>query len=54
MTEDDHAPYRPDIELLDFRRFFGPEQRDILMFWRNRPEIRFAENHAATSRAASR
>jgi hypothetical protein len=46
MTPDDHAPYRPDVELLDFRRFFGPEQRDILMLWRNRPEIFFAEQHA--------
>jgi glycosyltransferase involved in cell wall biosynthesis len=46
MTPDDHAPYRPDRELLDFRRFFGPEQRDILMLWRNRPEVLFAEQHA--------
>ncbi len=46
MTPDDQAPYRPDRELLDFRRFFGPEQRDILMLWRNRPEVVFAEQHA--------
>jgi Glycosyl transferase family 2 len=46
MTPDDQAPYRPDRELLDFRRFFGPEQRDILMLWRNRPEIVFAEEDA--------
>jgi glycosyltransferase involved in cell wall biosynthesis len=46
MTPDDHAPFRPDSELLDFRRYYGPEQRDILMFWRNRPEIFFAEQHA--------
>jgi Glycosyl transferase family 2 len=46
MTPDDHVPYRPDRELLDFRRFFGPEQRDILMLWRNRPEVLFAEQHA--------
>jgi hypothetical protein len=46
MTPDDHAPYRPDRELLHFRRFFGPEQRDILMLWRNRPEVLFAEQHA--------
>jgi glycosyltransferase involved in cell wall biosynthesis len=46
LTPDDHAPYRPDLELLDFRRFFGPEQRDILMLWRNRSEIFFAEQHA--------
>jgi glycosyltransferase involved in cell wall biosynthesis len=46
MTPDDHAPYRPDRELLDFRRFFGPERRDILMLWRNRLEVVFAQQHA--------
>jgi hypothetical protein len=45
MTPDDCEPYRPDRELLDFRRYFGPEQRDILMLWRG-PEIHFAEHHA--------
>jgi hypothetical protein len=46
MTPDDHAPYHSDRELLGFRRFFGPEERDILMLWRNRPEVFFAEQHA--------
>jgi glycosyltransferase involved in cell wall biosynthesis len=46
MTPEDHAPYRPDRALLDFRRFFGPEERDILMLWRDRPEVVFAEQHA--------
>jgi glycosyl transferase family 2 len=46
MTPGDHAPYQPDRELLDFRRFFGPERRDILMFWRNRSDIAFAKHHA--------
>jgi glycosyltransferase involved in cell wall biosynthesis len=46
MTPDDCAPYHPGRELLDFRRFFGPEQRDILMLWRNRPEVFFAGQHA--------
>ena len=46
MTPGDAAPYRPDRELLGFRRFFGPERRDILMLWRNRPEVIFAEHHA--------
>ena len=45
MTPDDHAPYRSDLKLLHFRRFYGPEQRDILILWRNRPEIGFAEGH---------
>jgi glycosyltransferase involved in cell wall biosynthesis len=46
MTPEDHAPYQPDRALLDFRRFFGPEERDILMLWRNRPEVVFAAQHA--------
>jgi hypothetical protein len=46
MTPDDHAPYQPNRELLGFRRFFGPEQRDILMLWRNRPEVFFGKQHA--------
>ncbi|MET4426410.1 glycosyltransferase family 2 protein [Bradyrhizobium sp. RT3a] len=45
MTPDDHEPYRADRELLGFRRFFGPERRDILMLWRNRPEVIYAEQH---------
>ena len=35
MTLEDCAPYQSNRELLDFRRFFGPERRDILMLWRN-------------------
>jgi glycosyltransferase involved in cell wall biosynthesis len=46
MTPDDHAPYQPNRELLGFRRFFGPERRDILMLWRNRPEVFFGSQHA--------
>ena len=46
MTPDDCAPYHPDCQLLGFRRFFGPEQRNILMLWRNRPQIFFTEQHA--------
>ena len=48
MTPEDCAPYRPDQPLLHFRRFYGPEQRDILMLWRNRPAIHFAEGHGRT------
>jgi glycosyltransferase involved in cell wall biosynthesis len=43
MTPEDNAPYRSGMKLLDFRRFYGPEERDILMLWRNRPEISFAQ-----------
>jgi glycosyltransferase involved in cell wall biosynthesis len=46
MTPDDHVPYQPNRALLGFRRFFGPEQRDILMLWRNRPEVFFGKQHA--------
>jgi len=45
MTPGDHAPYQTDRELLGFRRFFGPERRDILMLWRNRLEVIFAKHH---------
>lgn len=43
MTPGDQAPYQADRELLGFRRFFGPERRDILMLWRNRLEFIFAK-----------
>ena len=43
MTPGDHAAYQADRELLDFRRFFGPERRDILMLWRNRLEVIFTK-----------
>jgi hypothetical protein len=45
MTPDDCVPYHPGQELLGFRRYYGPEQRDILMLWRNRQEVFFAEGH---------
>jgi glycosyltransferase involved in cell wall biosynthesis len=48
MTPDDHEPYARGRELLDFRRYYGPEQRDILMLWRNRPEVFFSEGHGRT------
>jgi len=48
MTPEDHAPYVQGHELLNFRRFYGPEERDILMLWRNRPEIGFAEGDGRT------
>jgi hypothetical protein len=39
MTPDDHAPFETGQALLGLRRFFGPERRDILMLWRNRPQV---------------
>ena len=50
MTPDDHAAFTPGQKLLDFRRYYGPERRDILMLWRNRPEIGFAEGDGRTPR----
>ena len=50
MTPGDHAPYQADRELLGFRRFFGPERRDILMLWRNRLEVIFAKARARRHR----
>jgi hypothetical protein len=46
MTPNDCAPYQSHLELFGFRKFFGPEQRDILMLWRNCEEVVFAEHHA--------
>lgn len=41
MTPDDQAPFVPGKNLLGFRRFFGPERRDILMLWRNLPRVQY-------------
>src|SRR5262245_29964816 len=46
MTPEDNAPYQAGDQLLNFRRFFGPEERDILMLWRNRSEVFFGGVHA--------
>ena len=45
LTPDDNAPFKPGCKLLDFRRYYGPEERDILMLWRNIPAIHFAAHH---------
>lgn len=50
MTSEDQAPYTSEQQLMDFRRFYGPEQRDILMAWRNHPGIGFAEGDGRTPR----
>lgn len=50
LTTEDQAAYTSDQALIDFRRFYGPEQRDILMFWRNHEGIRFAEGDGRTPR----
>jgi hypothetical protein len=50
MTPEDQVPYTPDQELLHFRKYYGPEQRDILMLWRNHAGIGFAEGDGRTPR----
>jgi glycosyltransferase involved in cell wall biosynthesis len=40
MTEDDQTPYRKG-EMYNLRQHFGPERRDILMIWRNRPAVHY-------------
>ncbi|MEM9591933.1 MAG: glycosyltransferase family 2 protein [Pseudomonadota bacterium] len=50
LTDEDQEPYTSDQKLMDFRRFYGPEQRDILMLWRNHEGIGFAEGDGRTPR----
>jgi len=40
ITENDKKQYESG-KLYDFRKYFGPEKRDILMIWRNLPEVKF-------------
>lgn len=35
LTGNDKKPYSDNKSLYDFRKYFGPERRDILMIWRN-------------------
>jgi ABC-type polysaccharide/polyol phosphate transport system ATPase subunit len=41
MTPGDDAPYLPGTPLLNFRRYFGVERRDILMLWQNNDTVKF-------------
>lgn len=41
MTPGDTNPYQQGIPLLNFRKYFGPERRDILMLWKNTHEVVF-------------
>lgn len=41
MTADDCEPLKPGQPLLNFRRYFGPEYRDILMLWKNAKTVAY-------------
>lgn len=41
MTSGDDISIRKGSQLLNFRKFFGPERRDILMLWKNTSLVRF-------------
>jgi len=41
LTPDDHTPVLHSERLLHRRRCFGSERRDILMLWRNLPQVCF-------------
>lgn len=41
ITKDDKKPFKRGGKLLNFRKNFGPEKRDILMIWRNMEKVDF-------------
>lgn len=41
ITQNDKQPYGNNQELYNFRKYFGPEYRDILMLFRNKDYISF-------------
>lgn len=41
ITPEDQSPFRAGDRLIDFRRYFGPERRDILMLWRDSPRVTY-------------
>jgi ABC-type polysaccharide/polyol phosphate transport system ATPase subunit len=41
ITRDDQKPYSRG-PLYNFRKKFGPEKREILMIWRNQPQVNFS------------
>lgn len=40
ITKEDFEPYKQG-ELVNFRKYFGPEMRPILMIWKNTPHVSF-------------
>jgi glycosyltransferase involved in cell wall biosynthesis len=41
LTRGDQVPYTQGQELLNFRKFWGPERRDIIMAWRPSRHVQF-------------
>ena len=41
MTENDKAPFIKGEKLMNFRKYFGPERRDIIMLWKPHDDITF-------------
>ena len=41
ITERDQYPFKKGEKLRNFRKYFGPERRDIVMIFKNTPEVRF-------------
>lgn len=41
ITKEDQQPYAPTSKLLNFRKYFGPERRDIVMLWRPNASIKY-------------
>jgi len=42
VTPSDKEDYTQGMQLLNFRKYFGNERRDILMIWRNLPNINYS------------
>ena len=46
ITSNDQEPYIKGNKLINFRKYFGPEKRDIIMIWRNRKHINYIRQDA--------
>lgn len=54
ITQDDQAPYERGKRLYNFRKYFGPERRDILMIWRNHQGADFRRKDGREPQCISR
>lgn len=53
MTENDDKPYRKGQQLMNFRTYFGPECRNILMLWKNLPTVQYVGLDAREPRCST-